>query len=369
MHRDLKPGNVILSDEGHATLLDVGLARTNEGLLTRPGIALGSPRYMSPEQVVGGPLDGRSDLFTLSLVTCELLTGRRPYPEVPTQLMLLQHVHEPAIPVNEVEPSLPAEVAKVLLTALSKRPSERQPSVKAFVDAFTLAVQRASSVTNRTHLELPAALAQAKAKAAVDVFAEVVGGETEHGIDDELAKTINQRLKRQGGLATTLDERRPGEVERTATSDGQAKNLNQRASAPPVEPVVTPVDGRPAAGEVGRATLELSRTLDQPNPLPKTELVPAWEDEKTVNLDQAPQRPAPGFGDDKTVTTPGSSSVREGPVPASEPKDLEPAPTLPEKTKPEKTKPVRRPLFDVWLVSALVVFALAIGLAIWAFWG
>ncbi len=157
VHRDLKPGNVIVDDRGHVTLLDFGLTRSNDGSLTRPGVAMGSPHFMSPEQVTGGTLDGRSDLYSLGLLTSELLTGRRPYPDASTQLMLLQHLNESPVPVNVSNPALPEEVAQVILVALAKKPNERQRSVQAFVEDFIAATEGRSTVTSLIFSEvLPA---------------------------------------------------------------------------------------------------------------------------------------------------------------------------------------------------------------------
>jgi len=133
VHRDLKPGNVMVSEEGHVTLLDFGLTRTHDPNLTRPGVALGSPQYMSPEQVLAGSLDARSDLYALGLLTSELLVGRRPYPEQHTQGMLIQHLQLEPEPPHLANSNVPEAVSTVLLKALSKKASDRQPTVEAFV--------------------------------------------------------------------------------------------------------------------------------------------------------------------------------------------------------------------------------------------
>jgi serine/threonine-protein kinase len=141
VHRDLKPGNVIVSDEGHVTLLDFGLTRTHNPNLTRPGVALGSPQYMSPEQVLGGSLDPRSDLYTLGLLTSELLVGHRPYKDEETKIMLQQHLQDEPEPPHVANPRVSESVSRVLLKALSKRPSERQASVEAFIEELLQAGQ------------------------------------------------------------------------------------------------------------------------------------------------------------------------------------------------------------------------------------
>jgi serine/threonine-protein kinase len=145
VHRDLKPGNVMLSEDGHVTLLDFGLTRDQETNLTRPGVALGSPQYMSPEQVMAGALDGRSDLYTLALLTSELLVGRRPYKDEDTKASLTQHLHEAPEPAHVGNPRVPEAVSKVLLKAMAKKPHERFAAVEDFVQEL-LAAAKVSTV-------------------------------------------------------------------------------------------------------------------------------------------------------------------------------------------------------------------------------
>lgn len=133
VHRDLKPGNVIVSDEGHVTLLDFGLIRSHDTGLTRPGVALGSPFYMSPEQAIAGTVDARSDLYTLAVVLTELLAGKRPFAETDAHASLLAHLEKPPTPPHELEPSIPESVSTVLLHALEKKPADRQQSVAQFM--------------------------------------------------------------------------------------------------------------------------------------------------------------------------------------------------------------------------------------------
>jgi serine/threonine protein kinase len=184
VHRDLKPGNVMVSEDGHVTLLDFGLTRTHNPNLTRPGVALGSPQYMSPEQVMAGPLDARSDLYTLGLLTSELLVGHRPYKEETTKEMLLQHLNEVPQPAHLGNPKVPEAVSQVLLKAMAKKASDRQPTVEAFVEQL-LSAAKAGPVTLPRRETAEAMLAAVvrpspvptKSSDQVEV-AEVVGPET-----------------------------------------------------------------------------------------------------------------------------------------------------------------------------------------------
>jgi serine/threonine protein kinase len=133
VHRDLKPGNIIVSDDGQVTLLDFGLIRSHDAGLTRPGMTLGSPFYMSPEQAMGDTVDARSDLYTLGVVLTELLTGQRPFTETDAHATLLAHLEKPPIPAHELDAAVPQAVSEVLLKALEKRPHLRQQSIAALM--------------------------------------------------------------------------------------------------------------------------------------------------------------------------------------------------------------------------------------------
>ncbi len=140
VHRDVKPGNVLLSDEGAVKITDFGVAKLVSMDVTQTGIALGTPAYMSPEQIQGKPLDGRSDQFSLGVMLYQMLTGRRPFGGESTHAMLYQILHaEPERPVA-VNGALPPAVDRVLLRALSKEPQERYPTCTALARDLAAAV-------------------------------------------------------------------------------------------------------------------------------------------------------------------------------------------------------------------------------------
>jgi serine/threonine protein kinase/tetratricopeptide (TPR) repeat protein len=130
-HRDLKPGNVMLSDEGRVKVLDFGLARiggpdSNAGdatraALTQAGMVVGTTPYMSPEQVEGRALDPRSDLFSLGVVFYELLTGHRPFTGPSPAAVMSSILRDAPRPVSEVRPEIPQSIATVIARCLDKR--------------------------------------------------------------------------------------------------------------------------------------------------------------------------------------------------------------------------------------------------------
>ena len=124
VHRDIKPANILLDAKGRAAITDFGVARLSASDLTRTGEVLGTPNFMSPEQVLGQALDGRSDLFSLGVVYYLMLTGERPFKGEEVSAICYNVVHsEPAPPVSAL--SLPGEVAGVLERLLRKNPAER----------------------------------------------------------------------------------------------------------------------------------------------------------------------------------------------------------------------------------------------------
>jgi serine/threonine-protein kinase len=147
VHRDLKPGNIMVTAQGHVTLLDYGLTRTVESTLTKPGVVLGSPQFMSPEQVTAHPLDARSDQYSLALLCSLLLTGKLPYETCSTLTMLVQHVEHAPEPAHLSNPLVPREASEVLLKAMRKRPQDRYQSIDAFLGAF----ERACRSTVHAH--------------------------------------------------------------------------------------------------------------------------------------------------------------------------------------------------------------------------
>jgi serine/threonine-protein kinase len=125
VHRDIKPANILITTQGAIKITDFGVARLESSNLTAEGQFIGTPNYMSPEQVAGTQVDGRSDLFSLGVVVFELLTGTRPFGGNSLTEVSYKIVHEaPPIP-SHLRPALPPAFNPILLKLLEKDPSRR----------------------------------------------------------------------------------------------------------------------------------------------------------------------------------------------------------------------------------------------------
>jgi serine/threonine-protein kinase len=159
IHRDIKPDNIIIDEEtGRAMVTDFGIARaltdSGDSRLTATGMAIGTPAYMSPEQSAGdSAIDGRSDLYSLGVVGYQMLCGQPPFVANNTPSMLVKHLSEKPIPVDERWPDLPQDLSRAVMMCLEKDPADRFPSAAAFAVALdggsmpTLATRASSAAS------------------------------------------------------------------------------------------------------------------------------------------------------------------------------------------------------------------------------
>lgn len=138
VHRDVKPHNILIDSEGRVLLTDFGIAQRPEAdreRLTRTGVFMGTPEYISPEQAEGRRVDGRSDLYSLGVVAYEIITGRVPFSGATPQL-LIAHTQTPPPPPSRIAPHVPPELDAVLGRALHKNPLARFSNAATFVEAL-----------------------------------------------------------------------------------------------------------------------------------------------------------------------------------------------------------------------------------------
>ena len=135
VHRDVKPGNILIGSDGHVFLADFGIARTvtQDVRLTTSGMMVGTPAYMAPEQITGGEVTAQTDIYQLGVTFFELITGESPYTERAAHALLMAHFQEQPRSAHDLNPALAPAVSDVIDGALRKQPDDRYRSAGEFV--------------------------------------------------------------------------------------------------------------------------------------------------------------------------------------------------------------------------------------------
>jgi serine/threonine protein kinase len=152
IHRDLKPSNILFDDSGNAYLTDFGLAKMVENSLhlTKSGNIVGTPAYMSPEQLRGDPIDHRADIYSMGCILYHMLVGHPPFEASQSNVVsiIYQHLEKAPPPPSTLNPNVPALVENVVLTALQKDPNDRFAHADAMADALNEALGRKLSTVS-----------------------------------------------------------------------------------------------------------------------------------------------------------------------------------------------------------------------------
>ena len=153
IHRDIKPGNILIDDEGWAVITDFGIAKVAESevKMTSTGMAIGTPTYMSPEQATADAVTGASDQYSLGIVAYEMLTGKVPFTGTSMMAIMYSHFHDEPPSIRELRPDCPDQLCNAVMRMLRKDPKDRWPSME---DAIAAAGSRplAPEDPNRSQL-------------------------------------------------------------------------------------------------------------------------------------------------------------------------------------------------------------------------
>jgi streptogramin lyase len=198
VHRDVKPGNVLLDEEGHAYLMDFGLIRRTDvrGGPTRTGQFMGSVAYCAPEQIRGDPIDGRADLYSLGCVLFECLTGRPPFYRENEVAVMYAHLEEPAPRPSDHAEAVPRGLDDVVATAMAKRPEDRFRTAEEMVAAMRTAMSTSARPRSRAR---PLAIAIASIAVAIFVGALAIVLSRSNGPEDSVTPPTGGTSPPSGG--------------------------------------------------------------------------------------------------------------------------------------------------------------------------
>ncbi len=258
IHRDIKPANIFILTDGTAKVADFGIARLDSSTLTQVGDVLGTPAYMSPEQIMGLPVDGRSDLFSAGVLLYQFLTGERPFAGSANTIMQKVLKEEP-LPPSSLNVQLPSAMDAVVRKALAKKPADRFQTAKEFADALQAATADDPDATVRatpsgatasrpSAAPIPVAAAPGPApvpakSSQTTAIAIVVGALVIAGVAG--GWWWSQRAAAPSVVARAPTSAGPGSAPATAATNGQTAPAGQ--PAPGVTDGATPV-AAPAAG-------------------------------------------------------------------------------------------------------------------------
>ena len=148
VHRDVKPANIMILNDGRVKITDFGIARMRTAdVRTQTGVVLGSPRYLSPEQVLGKRCDARADIFSLGVILYEMVAGQAPFNGIDVNSLMFQIVNFTPPPPSSINPALPAMLDLIIAKALAKNADERYASIAEFAADLRVCRQQGAATT------------------------------------------------------------------------------------------------------------------------------------------------------------------------------------------------------------------------------
>jgi len=303
VHRDIKPANMMITPGGQVKLMDFGIARVmNDPSLTQTHQTTGSLYYMSPEQINGAPLDGRSDLYSLAISLYEMVTGRRPFEGENTFAIMAAHMQQAPVPPVQHDPRVPQPLSDVILIGMGKDPGSRFQNASDFRAALGQVLEGAQAAPAPMYGQQAPAYAAASAPMKQDssprTFYMLAGSLATVAVIAVLATQAprffrtNAQQPPTEPAAVTQQAQPPGgqpPEPATATPEPQPQQPQQQ----PHEPAARQQPAQQAGGGGGTRAATPSTPAYQPpdNPQPATRR-PVDEPAAQVPAPQAPQAPA-----------------------------------------------------------------------------
>jgi serine/threonine-protein kinase len=275
VHRDIKPANIMIHEDGRAKITDFGVAKIGSQQMTQTGAMMGTPNYMSPEQIQGTAVDGRADQFSLAVIVYEALSGEKPFVAEPLAALLYKIVREEAVPAHLLNPLLDPRLNEALRKAMAKDPAARYASCTQFIAAVDeacdsrpgwRALRRGSSATLPTMVDSlppPAPPPPPPPPPPIPVAPQVVPAKHHRPrYGDDAA-----RPRRASWLAT-LGALLLGAGIVGGVFYGTAKYLERgKKPAPPVEAVRPSVEKQPSAAPAPALAPSVESQSPKPSPM------------------------------------------------------------------------------------------------------
>jgi len=277
VHRDVKPSNVMLTED-RAVVTDFGIAKMMSGAqLTQTGVGIGTPEYMAPEQGAGTVVDARADVYSLGVVAFELLTGRVPYMADTPFAVVAAHMRDPLPLPTSINPSLPAAAERALLRALAKDPAQRFESATTFAAALadglrgapagatsvpTIVPRAARPDTRSFTFSLPALPRSRPALAAIGAAVLVVVGGTGALISGSFGRTDATPAPVTGAASTAAGASTIVTTARPATTAAASATTAPLHAVPPKGALFYQAKLDGTSGDVAELTYDTGSTPD-----------------------------------------------------------------------------------------------------------
>ena len=244
VHRDVKPSNIMVIRDGQVKITDFGIARmASSSVRTQTGMVLGSPKYMSPEQVMGKALDQRSDIFSLGVMLYEMLTGQAPFDGENVNAIMYQTLNAVVAPPNMQNPAVPEMVNFIVAKALAKGVEDRYQSAKDLADDLRACLDTLPRTGQRADLSKSPVGSVKKLPDAIEVPGLINGDEEEFKSASKvrLSKVFDSSVATMRLAALTATSKDVDELSRTFNKvRPSANSINQAGRTASPEVLIPP---------------------------------------------------------------------------------------------------------------------------------